>query len=201
MKFGSKFVVALCAALVSVFSLPAKATVYDWASSSGGTYTIQYLGWFDDGVVSGNQFRKTVTRTAFALTTPPATPFPAPLPYLQSYGDYVVNAGAVVFRGPLHATFWNDDGDALYATGHTTFVSGASYVNEYLFDGGLGAYAGATGWWRSAGTVLSSSYQIWNSVAHMELANDVPEPETLAMMLAGLGMIGFVGRRRQKRLA
>jgi hypothetical protein len=26
---------------------------------------------------------------------------------------------------------------------------------------------------------------------------EVPEPETYAMMLAGLGMLGFVGRRRR----
>jgi hypothetical protein len=27
----------------------------------------------------------------------------------------------------------------------------------------------------------------------------VPEPETYAMLVAGLGMLGFMGRRRQQR--
>jgi len=31
--------------------------------------------------------------------------------------------------------------------------------------------------------------------------NVIPEPETYAMLLAGLGLMGFVGRRRQRRLA
>lgn len=32
-------------------------------------------------------------------------------------------------------------------------------------------------------------------------ANPVPEPETYAMLLAGLGLMGFVARRRQRKLA
>jgi len=33
------------------------------------------------------------------------------------------------------------------------------------------------------------------------LANTIPEPETYAMLLAGLGLMGFVARRRQRKLA
>ena len=35
----------------------------------------------------------------------------------------------------------------------------------------------------------------------LAVANPVPEPETYAMLLAGLGLMGFVARRRQRKLA
>jgi len=31
--------------------------------------------------------------------------------------------------------------------------------------------------------------------------NAIPEPETYAMMLAGLGLMGFVARRRKQKVA
>lgn len=34
----------------------------------------------------------------------------------------------------------------------------------------------------------------------VQITNVIPEPETYALMLAGLGMLGVVGRRRRKRL-
>jgi hypothetical protein len=33
----------------------------------------------------------------------------------------------------------------------------------------------------------------------VESINAVPEPETYAMMLAGLGVMGFIARRRKSR--
>jgi hypothetical protein len=35
----------------------------------------------------------------------------------------------------------------------------------------------------------------------LRLAGPIPEPETYAMLLAGLGLMGFVARRRQRKLA
>jgi hypothetical protein len=42
--------------------------------------------------------------------------------------------------------------------------------------------------------------QIWLSV-DVWAASGVPEPETYAMMLAGLGLLGFVARRRKLKAA
>jgi hypothetical protein len=46
--------------------------------------------------------------------------------------------------------------------------------------------------------------KIYVNVQHPSSGNDVlveispvPEPETYAMMLAGLGLVGFMGRRRK----
>jgi hypothetical protein len=36
---------------------------------------------------------------------------------------------------------------------------------------------------------------------NIELTSAVPEPETYAMMLAGLGLLGWVGRRRNQKTA
>jgi len=38
-------------------------------------------------------------------------------------------------------------------------------------------------------------------VAEVRFANPIPEPETYAMLLAGIGMIGFVARRRKRMLS
>jgi hypothetical protein len=35
----------------------------------------------------------------------------------------------------------------------------------------------------------------------IRLTTPVPEPETYAMMLAGLGLLGFAGRRRKQQIA
>jgi hypothetical protein len=45
-----------------------------------------------------------------------------------------------------------------------------------------------------AGAGVVNSYQV---AAGFELVHPVPEPETYALMLAGLGVLGFVGRRKR----
>ena len=40
--------------------------------------------------------------------------------------------------------------------------------------------------------------RIWNGNIHYSLSA-VPEPETYAMMLAGLGLLGFAARRRKQK--
>jgi hypothetical protein len=47
---------------------------------------------------------------------------------------------------------------------------------------------------------LPGSYSGWNpGVAVQFSAVAVPEPETYAMMLSGLGLMGFIARRRRER--
>ena len=43
-----------------------------------------------------------------------------------------------------------------------------------------------------------SNFSISTSLDLVTTDRPVPEPETYALMLAGLGMVGFIGRRRRK---
>ena len=48
-------------------------------------------------------------------------------------------------------------------------------------------------------TAVGSNVDVWPTVNNLVLASamPVPEPETYAMMLAGLGLVGFLARRRR----
>jgi hypothetical protein len=78
--------------------------------------------------------------------------------------------------------------------------SGGGY-SSYLFSVNSPALSHTVSW---VGTNLGTSAN-WTSTAHtatpLVLTNTpaVPEPETYAMMLAGLGALGFVGRRRKAK--
>ena len=61
--------------------------------------------------------------------------------------------------------------------------------------GSLLVYTDATSY--GSGTALLQD----GSQASISVLTPVPEPETYAMLLAGLGLMGFVARRRQRKLA
>ncbi len=52
-------------------------------------------------------------------------------------------------------------------------------------------------------TISTNPGEYWHgfNVGSDSFATAVPEPETYAMLLAGLGLLGFVGRRRRSQLA
>ena len=183
----------LCASAASADTINNR--VFDWTDHGSGTYTRVDLGPDTINGQAGERWRKTVTQTAHAFDTLPLMPLPAELKYLVSFADYVVTSKATYIL-PYTATFSNDAGDTLLATGYLKSASGSNYSSEYTFTGGTGAFAGASGWWKTSGIVLSSSTQQWSGTVHLELPSPVPEPETYAMLLAGLGLLAAVARRR-----
>ncbi len=44
---------------------------------------------------------------------------------------------------------------------------------------------------------VGTNVDVWPAVNNIVLASAVPEPETYALMLAGLGLVGFLARRRR----
>lgn len=54
--------------------------------------------------------------------------------------------------------------------------------------------------WNSSVQINSNHYFVATDIPAL-VTQPVPEPETYAMLLAGLGLVGFIGRRRQKAAA
>lgn len=102
----------------------------------------------------------------------------------DSASSYEINNGTL-------SLFSDPDGDG--AAGFNTEIATASFGDST----GVLAYNNAAAgsyYWAVAGDAVGSSGGVYLYAANT--AAVVPEPETYAMMLAGLGLLGFVGRRR-----
>lgn len=179
--------------------------VFDWTDHAVGSYYYEYRGVYDDGNgAQGTAMRLVLTQTSQTFDSLPVNSFPAELTHLVYEMDYVVKKDGTplipISQTPITAKFWNDFGDSLLAVGYLK-QPGTSYINEYLFTGGTGAYAGASGWRIVYGTTVSATQKIWSSVNHLELPSPVPEPESYAMMLAGLAVLAAMGRRHRRPCA
>lgn len=127
----------------------------------------------------------------------------------SSYG-YAVNPGDPMFAGAgtqWYGTSYSHNAITADAS-FTTFITGD--VNEAIVVGGtfgngyalLGGQT-STGWHSSVSgsdpfQLRVNQLQFAASMAHV---NPVPEPETYAMMLAGLGLLGVMARRRKQKSA
>ena len=101
----------------------------------------------------------------------------ATIDFLAGGGDgYPFAAAGVVFDNAVNTVTYQE---ALLA-----------YITASEEEGGLG------------GQILASRYGVANPYDYegrlVDMALAVPEPETYAMLLAGLGLIGFMGRRRKQ---
>lgn len=85
------------------------------------------------------------------------------------------------------------------------FQNNPAWLTSTEIDPGLDALSGLALSIRflGVGEFFSVEYSVDNLsiVNEANIAAPVPEPETYAMMLAGLGMLGFVARRRKQKLA
>ena len=99
----------------------------------------------------------------------------------------VTSTNGITFFGV--GGYWNNANDNFYGTGDK-FKSNSD-----------GSYAtqGPGGWWFTADVVDTNGAT--GLVAARDLVSAIPEPETYAMLLAGLGLMGFIARRRKQLAA
>jgi hypothetical protein len=104
----------------------------------------------------------------------------------------------------------------LYEPNHPDVGTGAGTVNGVAFGNINGNFSGTfllgSNYHRLSGvlvsggqllaSVTSGAVPVYGGLAGMQLVPaPVPEPETYAMMLAGLGLLGFASRRRKHQAA
>jgi hypothetical protein len=139
-------------------------------------------------------------------STPPIDPGNGPLYELSVFGVSLTalpdpQIGTPTFQSGLHQ--WSG---ALTLT--STFGPGTpDYVSlSSLFGGSPAGYfavnEGTTGSveiWGKLGSLLVVEYRNPVNGSVVDQISAVPEPETYAMMLAGLGLLGFAARRRKQK--
>jgi len=104
-----------------------------------------------------------------------------------------VATGADVVNFTSAITSYTSTGNIVYGTANTVF---ALTPNVTLTNGGL-SFTAAEG--VNTGTSAITGVAIHEFNFSITYANPVPEPETWAMMLGGLGVMGFVARRRSRK--
>ena len=137
----------------------------------------------------------------------------------DTYSDYTlpntshtfINANAYADLGRLYATA-GTVADSVHeaafqiAVWEIAFETGGSYnlsTGSATFSGGTadssGALTLASGWLTSLSSGAHPGIAVLDSSEHQDVIYaPVPEPESYALMLGGLGVIGFVARRRKR---
>lgn len=101
--------------------------------------------------------------------------------------------------------YWSNDAAANLNTLTTKVEVASGWLGAGVVEGSILAQLNAAAWdpsstylyFRAGGSIATTTdndYLVWGVTA-------IPEPETYAMLLAGLGLMGFVARRRQRNAA
>jgi hypothetical protein len=112
-------------------------------------------------------------------------------PVNYGFGSIDIRTGSTTYSSvfglasPDHAVLYGVDGTRILQI--NTSNATATVLSDYYSPVGLGAAFGAA-FYSEAGAVLAP-------------INPVPEPETYAMLIAGLGLLGFAARRRKQKEA
>lgn len=173
---------------------------YTSSSDWGSTITVT------DGVANG-----------YASSSLLASTFPSPPTglnansYASRYGDFSVTANTVLLFSvnastsidlaiPLNGSayawatldVYGTNGDTQHGT--ASKISWAAGLNNPIQDSGLmKAY-----FVNLSGADATGNLNVGTSINSYGFIPAVPEPETYAMLLAGLGLMGFIARRRMK---
>lgn len=192
---------------------------YNIASSAGGLNNQLVPSWYDAalGGTFAVTFRNTTTDTCSTMLGGDGWSPQGCADVGGVYTNYPVkklnpgNAYALIFvpdsviNASTTKLSWNEatgTGDLGVAyTAYADFVPTVNPKGSYDFGGGMMGAVGMTAWSKTAygevgtmgGVPLSEEITLISSTA------PVPEPETYAMFLAGLGLMGALARRRNPK--
>lgn len=162
-------------------------------SSAGWDYSISAVG--IPGLlssntidISGSSGSLDIWISQIGITSPLGT-----LNFASGFTQNLITSGWSVTE-----TTYLDTGNVTYGTGTmlgtATFSAIGAETDYASFSTGAGPYSLTHHY-----TVTASG--AGNANSSINLVSAVPEPETYAMLLAGLGLMGFVARRRKQKLA
>ena len=200
----------LASPVAQAMSITTYTSVSSWAAAVGASalYSTPYeVENFNDGVLNSN----------LSITGPTVSLFVTPQPFFTPSDGKVMEA---VVNAPTDVVTLSFGGRKMYAMGAhwnlkgpggpgsnitLNLVDGATYTFTDYYSNQLGSsFRGFVSDTAFSSVVLSEgtaccqeSFQMDN----LKYAQAVPEPETYAMLMAGLGLMGFVARRRKKAAA
>ena len=124
---------------------------------------------------------------------------PSPRPDYSTFDFLDPNHLIVVDGGFPGGVFFSNSYFAYYsvdrtATGNFTATVGSTFELGYMFN--ISAQAANVNF----GDTFGINYSVPDGYT-LTIDTGVPEPETYAMLLAGLGLLGFVARRRKQKAA
>lgn len=213
---------ALAVVLGLSASLPGGSAVASTLSGVHVSYSFDEtaLGLFGTASVAGDSL---VFAPAGFLATAPAPTYQTVTVTVTALAGYQLSSfgltetGGYSLSGPGDQVYLAGNIEALDIEGNTSNNAIGNIVADAPFDGATGtwtAQAGivlpATGWGGGDGIVTSVNLtlsnqlfavggaEIWKdavSLAAVTAVTPVPEADTYAMMLAGLGLVGFLARR------
>ena len=103
---------------------------------------------------------------------------------INNAGQVVGYSTITIDRPETHATIWN----GTTPTDLNNFLS-VSDVAHWVLETAHGI--------NDSGWIIGSAYSLVSGERHAFLLTPVPEPETYALFMAGLGLMGFIARRRK----
>lgn len=138
--------------------------------------------------------------TAIAYTssdpsTPTTTPSSTGLYFINSNSD-TLSFASTDFNLPAITTVGALNEDILRANGFEILANGTAFSAVTIDDGALKSVLTTIDMGTGAATVVG----VFNGTINGLTVAAVPEPETYAMLVAGLGLIGAASRRKSKKV-